>query len=123
VPRSPALYAALGRAQGAAGGEPVTTGQVLVALAGDPESQAGKALARLGVAEGALADAVRSIRLAETSDAPGPPRWFEVRLGGRTTTVQDAELTRILSEVAPEQLRALLRKGLGATDEDADGTG
>jgi ATP-dependent Clp protease ATP-binding subunit ClpC len=120
VPRSPALHAALGRAQGAAGDEPVTTGQVLVALAGDPESQAGKALAGLGVAERALVAAVRATPLAETSDAPGPPRWFEVRLGGRTTTVQDAELTRILSEVTAEQLRELLRKSLGQVEPPGD---
>ena len=41
VRRSPALHAALGRALGAAGDDPVTTAQVLVALTGDPGSQAG----------------------------------------------------------------------------------
>jgi len=117
VRRSPALHAALGRALGAAGDDPVTTGQVLVALAGDAESQAGKALARLGVSEGALAGAVRDVPVEDTADAPGPPRWFEIRVGGHTTTVQDAELTRILSECPPEQLRALLRQGLGAPNE------
>jgi ATP-dependent Clp protease ATP-binding subunit ClpC len=123
VRRSPALHAALGRALGAAGDEPVTTGQVLLALAGDRESQAGKALASLGLSERALADAVRATPLDDTADAPGPPRWFEIRVGGHTTTVQDAELTRILSECNPEQLRALMRKSLGATNEDTDETG
>jgi ATP-dependent Clp protease ATP-binding subunit ClpC len=123
VPRSPALHAALGRAQGASGDAPVTTGQVLVALAGDPESQAGKALDRLGVSERSLVDAVRATHLDDTSDAPGPPRWFEIRLGGVTTTVEDAELTRILSEVSPEQLRELLRKSLKPTRKEPDQRG
>jgi ATP-dependent Clp protease ATP-binding subunit ClpC len=123
IPRSPALHAALGRAQGAAGDAPVTTGQVLVALAGDPESQAGKALDRLGISERSLVDAVRETHLDDTTDAPGPPRWFEIRLGGVTTTVEDAELTRILSEVNPEQLRKLLRKSLGATTEETEAKG
>jgi ATP-dependent Clp protease ATP-binding subunit ClpC len=122
VRRSPALHAALGRASGAAGDDPVTTGQVLVALAGDPESQAGKALATIGMSERALADAVRATPLDNTTDAPGPPRWFEIRFGGHTTTVQDAELTKLLSEVTPEQLRALLRKSLGAANEDTEDT-
>jgi ATP-dependent Clp protease ATP-binding subunit ClpC len=123
VLRSPALHAALGRAQGAAGDAPVTTGQVLVALAGDPESQAGKALDRLGVSERVLADTVRELPVDDTTDAPGPPRWFEIRLGGVTTTVEDAELTRILSEVSPEQLRELLRKSLSATKDETDQAG
>jgi ATP-dependent Clp protease ATP-binding subunit ClpC len=123
VPRSPALHAALGRAQGAAGDAPVTTGQVLVALAGDPDSQAGKALDRLGVSERVLADTVRDLSVDGTTDAPGPPRWFEIRLGGRTTTVEDAELTRILSECPPEQLRQLLRQSLSATKKDTEETG
>ena len=58
---------------------------------------------------------MRDVPVDDTTDAPGPPRWFEMRLGGHTTTVRDAELTRLLSEVTPEQPRALLRKCLGAT--------
>jgi ATP-dependent Clp protease ATP-binding subunit ClpC len=123
VPRSPALHAALGRAQGAAGDAPVTTGQVLVALAGDPESQAGKALDRLGISERSLIEAVRETHLDDTTDAPGPPRWFEIRLGGVTTTVEDAELSRLLSECTPEQLRHLLRASLRTTKSDPEETG
>ena len=65
---------------------------------------------------------MRATPLDDTADAPGPPRWFEIRVGGHTTTVQDAELTKRLSEVPPDQLRALLRKSLGATNEDAEDT-
>ncbi len=118
--RSPALHAALGRAQGAAGDDPVTTGQVLLALVGDANSQGAQALARLGVSERTLADALRDVPVEETSDAPGAPRWFEIRLGGRTTTVQDAELTRLLASFTPEQIRELLRKGLGEPGEPGE---
>jgi ATP-dependent Clp protease ATP-binding subunit ClpA len=118
-PRSPALHAALGRAQGVAGDEPMTTGQVLVALAGDPESQGARMLARFGVSEGALTDALRDVPLEGTSDAPGPPRWFEIKLGGRTATVQDAELARVLAELDLDQIRAVLRRGLGESGREA----
>ncbi len=109
--RSPALRAALGRAQGAAGDEPMTTGHVLVALASDPDSQGGKALAGLDVSERALVDALREIPLGDTSDAPGAPRWLEIRLGGRTETIRDPELAKILEDCTPEQISELLRKG------------
>jgi ATP-dependent Clp protease ATP-binding subunit ClpA len=118
VTRSPALRAALGRAQGAAGDEPITTGHVLVALAGDPDSQGGKALAQLDVSEGALADALREIPVEDTSDASGPPRWFEIRLGGRIETFRDPELAKRLADCAPEQIRELLRKGVERKDPD-----
>jgi ATP-dependent Clp protease ATP-binding subunit ClpA len=118
VSRSPALHAALGRAQGTAGDEPMTTGHLLLALAGDPDSQGGKALARLDVSEGALVDALREISVDDTSDAPGPPRWFEIRLGGRTETFRDPELAKLLADVTPEQIRELLRKGVERQDPD-----
>jgi ATP-dependent Clp protease ATP-binding subunit ClpC len=112
TPRSPALNAVLGRAQAAAGDDPMTTGHLLLALAGDPDSQAGKALSRLDVSERALLDALAEIRLEDTSDAPGAPRWFEIRLDGRTQTIRDPELAKVLANVTPEQIRELLRKGI-----------
>lgn len=116
--RSPALNTALGRAQAAAGDESVGTGDVLVAIAGDPASQGGQALIRLGVTEQAIAEALGQVPLEGTSDAPGPPRWFEIKLGGRTATVEDPELARALGALDSDQIRAVLRKGLG--DEAAD---
>jgi ATP-dependent Clp protease ATP-binding subunit ClpA len=110
--RSPALHTALGRAQGEAGDDPVTTGQLLVAIAADPESQGAKMLERAGVSQGALADALREVPVQGTSDATGSPRWFEIRIGGRTATVEDAELTSLLSKFSPEQIGQLLRRGM-----------
>jgi len=111
--RSPALIRVLGRAHGAAGDEPVTTGHVLVALAGDPDSQAGRALADLDISERTLQDSLREIPLEDTTDATVPPRWFEIKLGGRTATIRDPELAKILEDVSPDQISALLRKGFG----------
>jgi ATP-dependent Clp protease ATP-binding subunit ClpA len=110
--RSPALHTALGRAQAAAGDESAGTGDVLVAIARDPGSQGGQALVRLGVTEQAIADALEQVPIEETSDAPGPPRWFEIRLGGRTATVEDPELAGVLAALDIDQIRAVLRKGL-----------
>ena len=94
--RSPALHTALGRAQGEAGDAAVTTGQLLVAIAADPDSQGAKVLERAGVSEGALAAALREVPVQGTSDAAGTPRWFEIRVGGRSATVEDEELAALL---------------------------
>jgi ATP-dependent Clp protease ATP-binding subunit ClpA len=107
-PRSPALHSVLGRAQGSAGDEPVTTGHVLAAMAADPDSQAAKALEILGVTDAGLAAALAGIAIEDTTDASGPPRWLEIRLGGRTTTIEDPELARVLHQMDTDALRALL---------------
>jgi ATP-dependent Clp protease ATP-binding subunit ClpA len=115
--RSPALHTALGRAQGDAGDDdPVTTGQMLVAIAADHESQGAKVLERAGVSHEALVAALRAVPVQGTSDATGTPRWFEIRIGGRSATVEDAELAALLSEFGPEQIGQLLRRGLAAPD-------
>jgi ATP-dependent Clp protease ATP-binding subunit ClpC len=114
--RSPALHTALGRAQGEAGADTVTTGQLLVAIAADPDSQGAKVLERAGVSQGALVAALREVPVQGTSDATGTPRWFEIRVGGRSATVEDAELATLLAEFGPEQIHQLLRRGLAAPD-------
>jgi ATP-dependent Clp protease ATP-binding subunit ClpA len=118
--RSPALHAALGRAQALAGDQPVGTGQILLAIAGDPASQGAMALAHLGVTEGAAADAIDQIPVEGTSDAFGPPRWFEIKMGGRTATVEDPELARVLAGLDPEKIRAILRKGMDVGGENSE---
>jgi ATP-dependent Clp protease ATP-binding subunit ClpA len=114
--RSPALHTALGRAQGEAGDGTVTTGQLLVAIAADPDSQGAKVLERAGLSHGALAAALHEVPVQGTSDASGTPRWFEIRVGGRSATVEDAELATLLAQFGPEQIRHLLRRGLAAPD-------
>jgi ATP-dependent Clp protease ATP-binding subunit ClpC len=110
--RSPALHTALGRAQGDAGDAAVTTGQLLVAIAADRDSQGAKVLERVGVSEGALMAALRDVPVQGTSDVVGSPRWFEIRVGGHSATVEDEELAALLAEFSPEQIRQLLRRGM-----------
>ena len=112
--RSPALHTALGRAQGEAGDTAVTTGQVLAAIVADPDSQGAKVLEHLGVSEGTLAAAMGQVPVQGTSDATGSPRWFEIRVGGRSATVDDEELAAVLAEFSPEQIRQLLRRGMSS---------
>ena len=110
--RSPALHTALGRAQGEAGDAAVTTGQLLAAIAADADSQGAKVLARLGLSSDALAAALREVPVQGTSDASGTPRWFEIRVGGHSATVEDEELATLLADFSPEQIRQLLRRGM-----------
>ena len=82
--RSPALHTALGRAQGEAGDGTVTTGQLLMAVAADPDSQGAKVLeARPGVPGAQLAAALHEVPVQGTSDASGTPRWFKEIRGRR----------------------------------------
>ena len=114
--RSPALHTALGRAQGDAGDAPVTTGQLLAAIAADPESQGAKVLERVGVSEGRLAAALREVPVQGTSDATGVPRWFEIRVGGHSARVEDEVLAAVLAAFNPEQIRQLLHRGMAGQD-------
>jgi ATP-dependent Clp protease ATP-binding subunit ClpA len=119
--RSPALHTALGRAQGEAGDAAVTTGQVLVAIGADGNSQGAKVLDRVGVSEGALMAALREVPVQGTSDALGTPRWFEIRVGGHSATVEDEELAGLLADYSPEQIRQLLRRGMAGEAPETAG--
>ena len=110
--RSPALHTALGRAQTSTGNGCASTGDLLVAIISDHDSQGAQVLERLGVTARSLAEALDQVPVDSTSDAPGPPLWFEIKAGGRTTTVEDPELARVLNELDPQQIRAILRKGI-----------
>jgi ATP-dependent Clp protease ATP-binding subunit ClpA len=114
--RSPALHTALGRAQGEAGDSAVTTGQLLVAIAADHDSQGAKVLEHVGVSESALAAALREVPVQGTSDATGAPRWFEIRVGGHSARVDDEVLAGVLAAFSPEQIRQLLRRGMAGQD-------
>jgi hypothetical protein len=72
-------------------------------------------LAYLGVTERALTDALEQFPREGTSDAPGPPRWFEIKAGGRTATVEDPELAAALAALDADELRVVLRKGLAGS--------
>lgn len=114
---SPALLAAQRRARRDAGAGQVTTGQLVSAFLEDPESQAAKALTRLGVTTEALGATLAEIPVAGTSDAPPPPPSVGFTVGGRTTTIGDPALAAALSALSPEELRAALRRAVGTDPE------
>jgi len=111
---SPALTAAERRARRAAAGAPATTGHMILAILGDPESQAAKALVQLGVATPAVEAKLAEIPVAETSDAPPPPPSVDFTVGGRTVTIGDPALAAALSALSADDLRAALRRAVGA---------
>ncbi|HUC05853.1 MAG TPA: Clp protease N-terminal domain-containing protein [Acidimicrobiales bacterium] len=111
--RSPAMHAALGRARGAATGEPMTTGHMVAAIVADDSSQGGRALAALGVTAPALAQQLRAVPIEGTTDeVAGPPLHLEVRFGRRAERIDDAELVNALRRLAPGELHAVLREAL-----------
>jgi len=120
--RSPALHAALRSAARAAGGTPMTTGHLLVALAADVDSQAARALARLGVGAQELRSAVEAVPVTETSDALPAPAALRITAGDKTRLVTDADVVAAVEAMSTEELRAALRRAiLPTTGEQATG--
>jgi ATP-dependent Clp protease ATP-binding subunit ClpA len=112
-PRSPAVIGTMWRARELARSEPMTTGQLLLAILGDQASQAAKALGKLGVNRESLQAQLVQIPIGETSDAPPRPRAIEIKLGELTTTIDDPDLVAVLGELSTEQIRAALRDAFG----------
>ena len=109
---SPGLADALGRARRLEGPGPTTTGQVLLAMLADVNSQARKVLELLGVDERAAEERLAEVPVEGTSDAPPHPRSVEIRLGESTTTIEDPELAEALAGLGPDELRAALAEVL-----------
>jgi hypothetical protein len=101
------------RARELARAEPMTTGQLLLAILGDQSSQAAKALGKLGVSAESLQAQLAQVPIGETSDAPPRPRAIEIKLGELTTTIDDPDLVAALGELSTEQIRAALRDAFG----------
>ncbi len=116
-PRSPAASDATRLARQLAGSGPMTTGHLVLAILADEASQASRALGALGVSTESFEARLAEVPLKETSDAPPRPQVVEIKLGETTTTIGDPELAATLGELSPEQLRAALRKVLGAEPE------
>jgi ATP-dependent Clp protease ATP-binding subunit ClpA len=110
---SPALRSALGRARTEAAGSPMTTGHVLGSMLDDPDSQASRALSRLGVGEQQVRAALEAVDLAETTDASPAPASVAVVIGGCTTVIADADVATALQQLSAEQLREALRRAIG----------
>ncbi len=120
LPRSPAAAEATRLARQFAGSGPMTTGHLVAAILTDGTSQAGRALAALGVSIESFEARLAEVPLRETSDAAPRPQVVEIKLGETTTTIGDPELAATLGELSPEQLRAVLRSVLGASPEQPE---
>ena len=111
--RSPALDAAISAATHGTGRAPVTTGQLLAAMVADTDSQAGRALATLGVSAEAVGAALAQVPIAGTSDETPPARSIAVTIGGTTALISDPEVAATLQGLNANQLAELIRKATG----------
>jgi ATP-dependent Clp protease ATP-binding subunit ClpA len=118
---SPALAQAVRGARQAAGSEPVTTGQMVLAMLADGAGHARQALELLGVTTESFEAALARVPIQGTTDAAPRPRAVEIKLGELTTTIDDPDLAAALGELSPEQLAATLRSALGTGPESAEG--
>jgi ATP-dependent Clp protease ATP-binding subunit ClpC len=110
--RSPAVIEATDQARQLAGQAPMTTGHLVTAVLADPESQASRALAALGVNQEALAAALAEVVVAGTTDAvPGPV--VEIKVGDVTTTIQDPDVAAILGDLTTDEVIAALKRAVG----------
>jgi ATP-dependent Clp protease ATP-binding subunit ClpA len=105
-PRSPALDEVLDRARGLAGSTRMTSGHLVSAVLADPRSQGAMALASLGVTEDGFAEALAQVPLDGSSD--GRPTSIEIKIGDKTTTIEDPDLIEALSDMPPDRLRTTL---------------
>jgi hypothetical protein len=118
---SPGLAEAMRGARQAAGSEPLTTGQVVLALLAEGAGQARLALESLGVTTESFEAALAQVPVQGTTDAPPRPRSVEIKLGELTTTIDDPDLVAALGELSPEQLAATLRIALGTDPQSGEG--
>lgn len=101
--RSTAIDGVFDRAYRMAGATQVTTGHLVSSVLADSRSQGAKALASLGVTEEGFAAALAQVPVDDTSD--GRARSMEIKIGDKTTTIDDAELIDALQGMPPDQLR------------------
>jgi ATP-dependent Clp protease ATP-binding subunit ClpC len=116
---SPALRSTLDRARQQAQQAPLTTGHVLAALMGDPESQATQALGTLGITGDAVQTALAQVPLTTSSDAPPPAQSAAITIGATTTVISDAVVVAALQDLSADQLRDAIKRamGLGGSDQ------
>jgi ATP-dependent Clp protease ATP-binding subunit ClpA len=114
--RSPALLAALDRARARAGDSPMTTGDVLLAMLADADSQVSRALADIGVDPQRVQAALDAVNLGDTSDASATPQSITISVGGTSTVIADPGIARALRQLGTEQLRTLIRRAIEGQD-------
>jgi ATP-dependent Clp protease ATP-binding subunit ClpA len=116
--RSPALRQAMDRARQAAGKGAMNTGHVVAGVLADPDSQAARALAGLGVTPGSFAAALADVAIGATSDA-AEPKPVEIRVGDVTVKVDDPDLFLAVKDLTSDQILEALKRGVTG----APGTG
>lgn len=116
---TPALTETLARARQLSGGGPVSTGNVVTGILGDPASHGAQVLAALGVTAAAVEEQLGQIPVAGTSDAPPPPRAVEVRIGDQSVTIEDPDVAAALSGLSAEELKAALQQHFGFRRSEA----
>jgi ATP-dependent Clp protease ATP-binding subunit ClpA len=116
--RSPALHTAMSNASRQPGGAKMTTGQLLAAMAADPDSQASKALAALGVSAEAVIAALAQVPVAETSDATPSAQSISITDGETTTLISDPGVVAALRRLNSDELRRVIKKAVGPFSPD-----
>lgn len=117
---SPALGRALDAGKGLAGRGRTTTGHLLLAIVDDPQSQASRALASIGVTREPLAQALAGVPVDGTTDATAEAP-IEVHVGTRAIRVTDPALAaRLSSATADELLGALQHLADKPSDDTPD---
>ncbi len=117
--RSPALQSAMDRARQQAPQTPLTTGHVVTALMDDPESQAARALAALGVTGESLHAALNQVPVNATTDAPPAAQSVAITIGETTTVISDAVMAAALQKLSADELRDAIKRAmaLGGPDQ------
>ncbi len=119
--RSPALQTAMAAAVRRADRAPMTTGHLLAAITSDPDSQATRALAVLGVSADAVTSALLQVSLGDTTDATPSPQSVSITIGDTTTLISDPRVAATLQRLNADELRDIIKRAIGpdAPDEAA----
>ncbi len=96
-----------------AGGAKITTGHLLAAMIADPDCQAAKTLAALGIGAQAVTTTLAQVPLAETSDASPDAQSISITVGGTTALITDPEVVAALRKLDSPQLREVIKKAVG----------
>jgi ATP-dependent Clp protease ATP-binding subunit ClpA len=109
---SSAVQSAIDDARRKAEKSPMTTGQLVLAMMEDANSQVAIALSSLGVSKAELRSALDNVPIAQTSDASSKPTNVVIRVGETTTIISDADVAAALGDLSKEQLRKAIRRSV-----------
>jgi ATP-dependent Clp protease ATP-binding subunit ClpA len=111
--RSPALQTAMSAAARQADRARMTTGHLLAAIVSDPDSQAARALAVLGVSGDAVTSALLQVPLADTTDAASSAQSVSITVGETTTLISDPRVVATLQRLNADELRDIIKRAIG----------